>query len=116
MVTFADAEPPGAMELTGSGKAGLVTSGVQTDPPVCVRVRPVSCALRAAPWPLLASEIVQTRAEYGPVLSAIRAVKDGLKPMLAVTVMGPVMVAVVLALALSATGPVQAAKAYPAAG
>ena len=110
MVTFADAEPPGAMALTGSGKAGLVTTGVQTDPPVCVSVRPVIRAARAAPWPLLANEIVQTRAEYGPVLSAIRAVKDGIGPMFAVTVSGPVMVAVVCALALLATGPVQDAK------
>jgi hypothetical protein len=111
MVIFADAEPPGAIVPTGSGKdAGLVITGVQTDPPVCVSVRPVIRAARAAPWPLLANEIVQTRAEYGPVLSAIRAVKDGIGPMFAVTVSGPVMVAVVCALALLATGPVQDAK------
>jgi hypothetical protein len=113
MVTFAEAEPPAAMSPTASGKtAGLVITGVQAGPAVRVRVRPVICAARAEPRPLLAREIVQTREAYAPVFAEIRAVRFGLRVMLAVTDAGPVSVIVVDALALLATGPIQEAKAY----
>ena len=112
MVTFAEAESCSAMLPTGSGKeAGLVITGVQANPDVCVSVRPVMRARRAGPAPLLDRVTVQTRAEYGPDFADICADKAGRGPILAVTATGPVMFAVALALVLSTTGPDQDTKA-----
>src|SRR6185369_2254767 len=97
----------GAMLPTDTG-SGLVITGVQAVPEVCVSVMLLMLAALAAPGPRLVRVMVDVRALLGPDLAVINPERPvGPAAKLAVTAIGPVRVAVVEAFAGSATGPVQ---------
>jgi hypothetical protein len=108
ITTFPVALPPGAIFPAINGNDVLIT-GVQAAPRVCVRVKLVSCALTAAPGPLFPTVNGQTLAFVGPDFRPIEPPSDVPPALvkLAVTVSGAIIVTVVLALAVFATGPVQ---------
>lgn len=71
-VTEADPELIGAIFPTPKGnEAGLVITGVQAAPNVCVKLNELICAEFAAPGPLLVSVRVQTLAFDGPLFAVM---------------------------------------------